>query len=162
MRNGDNGIIHFKDYVAGWMDSSISDFLASFPRTSKQMDFALITSLDSDLHPSKMLDTSPELKSLGKSVKALGSGLLIPTSSILEADVEVFYGFDEVWFFPHEDITPKPTTGWLVGPNRINQKDLDKLGPWFVDNECSALGDGGRTQPSCQCEGWSSICWPTP
>ena len=143
MKNSDNGMIHYKDYVAGWMDSSISDFLASFPRTSKRMDFALITSLDSDLHPSKMLDTSPELKSLGKAVKPLGSGVLIPTSFILEGDVEIFYGFDEVWFFPHEDITPKPDTAWLVGPNRINQKNLDKLGSWLVRNECSlALGDG--------------------
>jgi hypothetical protein len=90
-----------------------------------------------------MLDTSPELKSLSKAVKRLGSGVLIPTSFILEAHVEVFYGFDEVWFFPHEDITPKPSTAWLVGPNRISQKALDKLGSWFVRNECSlALGDG--------------------
>ena len=143
MRNGDNGMIHYKDYVAGWMDSSIGDFLASFPRTSKRMDFALITSLDSDLYPSKMLGTSPELKSLGNAVKPLGSGVLIPTSYILKADVEIFYGFDEVWFFPHENLTPKPDTAWLVGPNRINQKALDELGSWLVRNECSlALGDG--------------------
>jgi hypothetical protein len=143
VKNGDNSMIHYKDYVAGWMDISISDFMASFPRTSTRMDFALITSLDSDLYPSKLLETSPELKSLGKAAKPRGSGVLVPTSLILKADVQIFYGFDEVWFFPHGEITPKPHTAWLVGPNRIDQKKLDILGSWFVRNECSlALGDG--------------------
>ena len=143
MNNGDKSMIHYKDYVAGWMDSSISDFLASFPHTSTRMNFALITSLDSDLHPSKLLDRSPELKSLGQAAKPLGSGVFVPTSRILEAEVEIFSGFDEVWFFPHERVTPKPDKAWLVGPNRIDQNKLDKLGPWFAQNECSlALGDG--------------------
>ncbi len=144
MKNSDNSMIHYKDYVAGWLDSSIGDFLASIPRTSTRMNFALITSLDSDLHPSKLLDASPELKSLGKAAKPLGSGVLVPTSLILKAEVEIFYGFDEVWFFPHDDVTPKPHTAWLVGPNRIDQNKLDKLGSWLVRNDCSlALGDGG-------------------
>jgi hypothetical protein len=143
VKNGDNGMIHYKDYIAGWMDSSIGDFMESFPRTQARMDFALITSLDSDLCPSKLLDASPELKSLGRAAKPLGSGVLVPTSLILKTDVQIFCGFDEVWFFPHEKIVHKPHVAWLVGPNRIDQKKLDLLGSWFVRNECSlALGDG--------------------
>ena len=51
MRNSNKGMVYYKDYVAGWLDSSIRDFLGHFPRTSKSMDFALITSLDSNLAP---------------------------------------------------------------------------------------------------------------
>jgi hypothetical protein len=143
VRNGNNGIIHYKDYIAGWMDSSIADFLASFPRTSKRMDYALITSLDSDLHPNKLLHSSPELRPLGKAARPLGSGVLVPTSFILDQGVPIFVGFDEVWFFPHPEIGPKPDMAWLVGPSRIDQKKLDMLGSWLVRNQCSlGLGDG--------------------
>jgi hypothetical protein len=143
MRDGNNGMVHYRDYVAGWLDSSISDFLAFCPRTSARMNFALITSLDSDLSPSKLLDRSPELKSLGKAAKPLGSGIMVPTAQILKADARVFYGFDEVWFFPHENVTPKPQTAWIVGPNRIDQVKLNNLGSWISANDCSlALGDG--------------------
>jgi hypothetical protein len=141
--HGENGMVKYKDYVAGWIDSSISDFLAFFPRTSTRMNYALITSLDSDLTPSKLLSSSPELKSLQKSAKQVGAGLVVPTRLILDSGVKIFCGFDEVWFFPQEEITPKPQNAWLVGPNRINQKKLNELGPWIVKNKCAlALGDG--------------------
>jgi hypothetical protein len=138
-----NGMIKYKDYVAGWIDSSISEFLEFFPKTSARMDFALITSLDSDLSPRDLLSKSPELKPLQKNAKPIGSGVLVPTSLILGAAKEIFYGFDEVWFFPKDRITPRPQIAWLVGPNRISQPKLDELGEWIVDNDCTlGLGDG--------------------
>jgi len=144
MKNGSgNGMIHYKDYVAGWLDSSISDFLAHFPSGSKTLSVALVTSLDSDLSPSKLLVDSPELKFIATKAKPLGKGFMVSTSLILNSATEVFHGFDEVWFFPHTKIAAKPPTAWLVGPNRITQAKLDKLGSWMASNECSlALGDG--------------------
>jgi hypothetical protein len=48
-----------------------------------------------------------------------------------------------VWFFPHDKISPKPKIAWLVGPNRIDQTNLNKIGSWITENECSlAMGDG--------------------
>jgi hypothetical protein len=143
MNNNIKTIIHYKNYVACWFDSSISDFLMQFPRASKSMAFALITSLDSDLSPSKLLAKSPELKPISTKAKPLGNGFIIPTSLILKEDIKIFHGFDEVWFFPHDKISPKPKTAWLVGPNRIDQANLNKLGSWITENECSlAMGDG--------------------
>jgi len=141
--HGENGIIKYKDYVAGWIDSSISEFMEFFPKNSPGMDYALITSLDSNLSPSNLLSKSPELKRLQKSAKSIGSGVLVPTSLTLGAGVEMFYGFDEVWFFPKDRITPKPQSAWLVGPHRISQPKLDELGEWVVENDCTlGLGDG--------------------
>src|ERR1700731_4548872 len=93
MKNGSNGFIHFKDYVAGWLDSSISDFLMQFPRTSEKLKYALITSLDSDTTPSKLLSKSPELRPLAKEAKPLGDGFIVPAPLILKADTAIFYGF---------------------------------------------------------------------
>ncbi len=145
MKNGNNGMISYKDYVAGWFDSSIRNFLEHFPRHSRSMDFALITSLDSNLAPSSLLDKSPELKPIAHDAKRLDAGILLPTALMLEADAskQIFFGFDEVWFFPTDKIEPKPESSWLVGPRRIDQRKLDKLGSWMTDNGCSlALGDG--------------------
>jgi hypothetical protein len=145
MRNGNNSPIHYKDYVAGWLDSSIHDFLGHFPTTSKSMEFALITSLDSNPAPSSLLGKSPALRAVARDAKPLKEGILLPTALMLEAHArnQIFFGFDEVWFFPDDKIKPKPESAWLVGPNRIDQRQLDKLGSWMSDNGCSlGLGDG--------------------
>ena len=44
-------MIHYKSYVAGWLDSSIHDVLDALPRSSKATSFGLITCLDSNLEP---------------------------------------------------------------------------------------------------------------
>jgi len=134
-----------KDYVAGCLDSSIHDSLGALPRTSEKLKYALITCLDSDLNPGALLKTSPHLQSVASKAKPLQKGLLVPTKLLLQADSHdrLFFGFDEVWFFPTENIEPKPDSGWLVGPARIDQNELDKLGAWMTANSCSlALGDG--------------------
>jgi hypothetical protein len=135
----------YKEYVAGWLDSSIHAFLAVFPRRSAAMRYALLTCLDSNLNPKSLLKRSPELESVGTGARPLGRGLLLPTRLLLEADArqQLFFGFDEVWFFPSERIEPKPDSAWLVGPARIDQTKLDRLGKWMSSNSCSlALGDG--------------------
>ncbi|MBV9122225.1 MAG: hypothetical protein JO112_02550 [Planctomycetes bacterium] len=132
-------------FVPGWLDSSIHAFLEHFPRTSAKMDFALITCLDSHLDPAALLRKSPELKSIAGEAKPLKTGILLPTARMLEAEAhkQIFFGFDEIWFFPHEKIKPKPESAWLVGPQRVDQKKLDQLGPWMADNDCAlGLGDG--------------------
>jgi hypothetical protein len=140
-----NSMVHYGDYVAGWFDSSIQDFLEALPRTSTRMKYALITSLDSNPEPRSLLDKSPELRSVAEAATPLGGGILLPAAHLLETDStkQIFYGFDEVWFFPSTDISPKPASASLVGPRRIDQARLDKLGPWMTENACSlGLGDG--------------------
>jgi hypothetical protein len=143
MKNGTNSMVYFEDYVAGWLDSSIGDFLRQLPRTSEKLKYALITSLDSDATPSKLLGKSPELKPIAKEAKPLGDGFIVPTSLILKGDATIFYGFDEVWFFPDDKIGAKPKSAWVVGPNRLDQSSLNEFGSWLRTNRCSlALGDG--------------------
>ena len=137
--------VHYEDYVAGWLDSSIHEFLEVFPASSKKMDYALITCLDSNLNPATLLHKSPELKPLAPMAQLLGRGLLVPTKALLEVNSrnQLFFGFDELWFFPSEPIEPKPASAWLVGPSRVEQTKLDKLGKWISSNACSlGLGDG--------------------
>jgi hypothetical protein len=145
VKNGRNGLVHYKDYVAGWFDSSIASFIESLARAPRGMEFALITALDSDLSPRKLLSTSPELAFLAKAARPVGAGFLVPTSFLLGAKEgqHIFYGFDEVWFFARAEISRKPAGAWLVGPNRLNETRLNKLGPWMAANACSlGLGDG--------------------
>lgn len=138
-------MIKYSDYVAGWLGSSIHDFLRVFPTTSKTMQYALITCLDSNLDPRNLLETSPELRQLNGYAEAIGNAIIVPTQAILQTEsrCSLFYGFDEVWFFPTKTIDPKPESAWIVGPARINASKIDELGPWMKRNKCSlALGDG--------------------
>jgi hypothetical protein len=138
-------MVKYKDYTAGWLDSSVHDFLAAIPSAFPSIHYALITCLDSNRDLSNLLASSPELAAKRAEMKTLGQGLLLPTSVLLaaEASDRIMFGFDEVWFFPHADIRPKPAHAGLVGPHRVSQESMDALGEWMESNSCTlALGDG--------------------
>ncbi|HUY34357.1 MAG TPA: hypothetical protein VMV69_16545 [Pirellulales bacterium] len=141
-RNGQ--VLRYNGYVAGWLDSSIHDFLEVF-HTSKTTAFALITCLDSERSPKSLASTSTDLQAVMDLAKPVGQGVLLPAKQ-LQAPAfrdRVFHGFDEIWFFPTNQIAPKPDSAWIVGPKRIDQATLDKLGEWMTKNGCSlAIGDG--------------------
>ena len=61
-----NNIVQHGKYVAGWLDSSIHDFLEVFTPGSASTAFALITCLDSNLEPTSLLRTWPALQSGGR------------------------------------------------------------------------------------------------
>jgi hypothetical protein len=137
-------IVSYKDHVAGWLDRSIHDFLEVL-LPSADAKYALITCLDSNPNPASLRDKSPELKSIAHKMDIVGTGLFLSTKLLLESDSSqrIFFGFDEVWFFPNKSIQPKPPPVSLVGPARLNQARLEKLGKWMADNACSlALGGG--------------------
>jgi hypothetical protein len=145
VNKGRNGFVHYQNYVAGWLDGSIHEFMEILPRNSAALSFALITSLDSNLNPASLVKKSPQLRTLRRVATPCKSGLLVPTVHLLEAQTadQIFFGFDEVWFFSTDQVEPKPESAWLVGPSRIRQSTLDVLGAWMSRNSCSlALGDG--------------------
>jgi hypothetical protein len=138
-------IVSHGAYVAGWLDSSIHDFLQVLSPRAANTKYTLITCLDSHPNPASLIDKSPELKPIVGKLQILGTGLLLSTKLLLETDssMQIFFGFDEVWFFPNKSIRPKPPSLTLVGPARLNQARLAKLGKWMADNSCSlALGGG--------------------
>lgn len=133
-------------YVAGWLESSVQDFLGDLPRSTDSAVYALITCLDSNISPASILDSNSELRSELNGFAILKKGILVPSKLLRKASLRsrLFVGFDEVWFFPTAEIEPKPASASIVGPNRIRQDALDVLGPWMDANGCSlALGDGG-------------------
>jgi hypothetical protein len=140
-------MVKYKNYVAGWLDSSIHDLLGALPPSSASMKYALVSCIDSNPDVRALLSKSPELKLLAQAPESLslGRGLLVPAKLLLEVDSskQLFFGFDEVWFFPRKPREEKPDSSWLVGPDRVDQKRLDELGKWMGNNSCSlALGDG--------------------
>jgi hypothetical protein len=138
-------IVSYKDYVAGWIDVSIHHFLEHLSPVAADIRFALVTCLDSNPDPASLLGKSPELKSIAKRSQVLGPALLLSTEVLLHADssAQIFFGFDEIWFFPDKSIRPKPESLSIVGPARLNQVRLRKLGKWMSENDCSmALGSG--------------------
>ena len=138
-------MVQYNEYVAGWLDASIADFLKLLPPSAPSLDYALITCIDSNPDPRSMLETSPELHVLSADARPCGSGLLVPGKLLLDPEVcsRLFFGFDEVWFFPDDNIAPKPPAAWLTGPARVDQSALDRLGQWLSTNSCAlGLGDG--------------------
>ncbi|MHB1424204.1 MAG: hypothetical protein ACYC3I_13595 [Gemmataceae bacterium] len=138
-------LVSYKDYVAGWLDSSIQDFLDIFSHDDSTAKYALVACLDSNRDLASLLKKSPELKSLTSKSRTLGTGLLLPTEVLLQANSRsrILSGFDEIWFFPSDSIEAKPAHLSLVGPGRMDQEKLNKLGLWMSRCSCSlALGDG--------------------
>jgi hypothetical protein len=139
-------IVSYEDYVAGWLDSSIHDFLEVFStKAQEKTKYALITCLDSNPDPASLRNKSPELKPIADRLQVMGSGLLLPTELLLETDSRsrILFGFDEVWFFPNKSIKPKPELASILGPARLSHATFRKLGKWLSENSCSmALGGG--------------------
>ena len=137
-------IIQYQHYIASWLNSSIHEFLETWESQGEKTRYALITCLDSDLEPASLASKSPAFQQL-RDREPIGKGLLVPTAKLIDAHRQkhIFFGFDEVWFFPKKPVEPKPTTAWLVGPAKLNQHTLNKLGKWMAAQNCSlALGDG--------------------
>jgi hypothetical protein len=140
-----DSVVHVADYFSGWLDSSVPDFLDLFPLDSPNINYALITSLDSDRKPAKLLERNPDLSRLLDGTSLRDGALLVPARLLKSSETrdQIFFGFDEVWFFPEKVVEPKPKGAWIVGPDRIGQSTLDRLGTWMNQNRCMlALGDG--------------------
>lgn len=132
-------------YTAGWFDSSVHDFLEELPKAFPSMQSSLITCLDSNPDPGGAFRKSPKLRALLPDARVLARGLIIPTARLLDINRrgEVFFGFDEIWFFPARPETPKPESVHLVGPERIDPETLRRVAPWMRRMSCSlGLGDG--------------------
>jgi hypothetical protein len=131
-------------YTAGWLDNNLHDFLQVF-QAFPSMQFALISCLDSNRNVHELLERSPELASIKSDARVHGSSLIVPTKKLLDADrsERLLFGFDEIWFFPHDNISPLAPDSGIVGPRRISQERMNKLGDWLQANSCSlGLGDG--------------------
>ena len=139
-------IVSNKDYVAGWLDSSIHEFLEILSPSAAETKYALITCLDSDLYPAALRGKSPELKSMAGKLDVLGDGLLLPTKLLLQTNSRrrIFFGFDEVCFFPEKPTRGKTAALSLVGPARLNQKRFNPLGKWMAETSCSLVLGGGE------------------
>ena len=134
-------------YTAGWLDSSIHDFLKDMPRPFPSIRFALITCLDSGDDLPQAVERSESLRALKDElgINILGKGLLVPTKRLLDVErrQRLFFGFDEVWFFPKRPLEPKPNSVSLVGPDRIDLDALKEAVPWMERTSCTmGFGDG--------------------
>lgn len=138
-------MIRTADYCTGWMDSSVHQFLADLDSPSSSMKYVLITCLDSCFDVASMLQKSAALKPLGPHAEVIGQGLLVSTSRLMKAQQsgQIFFGFDEIWFFPSQDVTRKPKHICITGPEPLKPDPPAKLVEWMENNRCSlGLGDG--------------------
>ncbi|MBI1923594.1 hypothetical protein HYR99_05030 [Candidatus Poribacteria bacterium] len=132
-------------YTTGWIDSSIHTFLADIRVPPPSMTYALITCLDSCFDLPSIVNKSQAFSDIQSHGRMIGKGLVITTRKLLamEQKHRIFYGFDEVWFFPHFHIQPKPPQICITGPMDLSEELPDKLVRWMEDSQCAlGLGDG--------------------
>jgi hypothetical protein len=133
-------------YTTGWIDSSIHTFLMDIQTPPTSMTYAFITCLDSCPDLSSIVSKSPALGELRSHARIVGKGIIVPTKKLLvvERTQRIFYGFDEVWFFPRVDlIKPKPPKFYITGPMDLPEELPNKLVRWMEGSKCSlGLGDG--------------------
>lgn len=133
------------NYLAGWIDTTIHDFLIDLDGPTSSLGYALITCLDSDCNIPSLMQTSKHLRKLKGKVQLVGQGLLLTTRQLLTAERHnrLFFGFDEVWFFPTSDIAPKPASFVITGPDPITSPEVARFDEWLHSNHCSlGIGDG--------------------
>src|SRR5437879_6307031 len=94
-------------FTTGWLDTTLHDFLSEIDSVAPSMKFALITALDSSPDVAVLIERHA---ALGEHGTVVGKGVLVPTRRLLTAARarRLFFGFDEVWFFPKETSRPKP------------------------------------------------------
>ena len=138
-------MMRLSDYQTGRIDTTIQDFLSKVDEPPSTMAYALITCLDSNFDVPSLLELSEPLRPLMGKCKPVGQGILLTTRQLLTANRHrrIFFGFDEVWFFPAPAITPKPEDLVITGPSVIDPGDIDGYREWMEANDCSlGLGDG--------------------
>lgn len=141
-------IANYPPFIATWTDKSISQiFQDGFDLQS--CAFACITCLDSS-NPVSLLQQSSVLQLLANAGVSTKDSLIFPTSTLLENELykNVFFGFDEIWFFPYPKfhMSSKPSEISIVGPDNISQGVLNELYDWLALENCSmAFGDGNGT-----------------
>ena len=133
------------EYCIGWIDTTIHDFLVEIEDPSSSMAYALISCLDSNFDVSSMLESSKQLNSLKGKCHPVGQGIMLTTRQLLtlERQNRLFYGFDEVWFFPTSDVQVIPKNLVITGPDTINSAEIEEYSQWMRSSNCSlGLGDG--------------------
>lgn len=138
-------MVQHSQFASGWIDTSVHEFLEDIEDLSSSMAYSLITCLDSSFDVSAVVSTSAGFKAIEGKCQQVGQGILLPTRLLMATDRRdrVFFGFDEVWFFPHAEVTPKPADLVITGPNKIAEELLAPLSAWMDANGCSlGLGDG--------------------
>lgn len=133
------------EYMVGWIDTTVHDFLSEIGEPTSSMAYALITCLDSSFDLSSFWEGSKRPVKLKGKCKLVGEGLLMTTRQLLaiERQHRLFFGFDEVWFFSKPPITSKPENLVITGPDHVNPREIEQNSEWLRSNNCSlGVGDG--------------------
>src|SRR5687768_12606002 len=88
-------MVHYNEYVAGWLDSSIGAFLAELPRNSENAAYALITCLDSNSDVAALLKKNSSLRAALNGASTLKKGVIVPLKVLQKASLrdQLFVGF---------------------------------------------------------------------
>jgi hypothetical protein len=132
-------------YTAGWIDSTVHDFLLDVDQPTASMKHALVTCLDSCFDLPLLARKSAAVGRLASHGEMLGKSLRVTTKRLLAAEQSerIFFGFDEVWFFAKPPVRAKPDDVTLVGPEKLAGELPRNLVVWLDDNHCTlGLGDG--------------------
>jgi hypothetical protein len=133
------------EYLIGWNDATIHDFVSSIGEPAREIKYTLVTCIDSSFNVSALRASSSLLRNLTNDFEVIGDGLLFETKTLAKAEdrSRIFFGCDEVWFSARKDIAPKPQGLVIVGPSRIDARLLEDHAKWLADNKCAlGLGDG--------------------
>ena len=73
-------------YTAGWIDTTIHDFLSEIDSPPHSMAYVLITCLDSSSDVASIFENNPALQSFRGAAKIVGKGVLLPTRRLAAID----------------------------------------------------------------------------
>jgi hypothetical protein len=158
-------------YIPGWIDTSIHDFLLDITEISSGMSYTIIACLDSCSEVSSMVKKSKHFQSVINNYSSIGNSLLVKTKDLvnIESENRIFFGFDEIWFIPQKsfvlrnsengtniidhnlvqlqnqqiDLMDSSTALTLVSPHKLESTSIQKLVDLMrLFNLSCILGDG--------------------
>ena len=132
-----------KALSTGWIRTRVASII-DMPILMR-FSLSLITSLDSEteLAGSKI---GREIVERHSECRFFGAGIMVPCSLLKGANKEMnlFNGFDELWFFDTPPASPKPRDVSLVAPLNLSEEPLPlAVNHWMQSSHCGlGIGDG--------------------
>lgn len=125
------------DYSIGMFIKNNFELIIKYPHT-------IISSIDSSRNLTE-LTICEEIAKIGCSYQIISGQISLLTKQLdqIEQKLNLFNGFDEVWFFSAAPTNSVPHNFWITGPRDIDIDLPNGLSDWMEENNCKlGFGDG--------------------
>ena len=143
----------------------LPDYVRAHSEVIRTTPWAMIVCLDSSYDMTAFPSDEPIFQFRRQEVLMVEGAVAFSGVHLLELldRFEVFFGFDEVWFFSERPVHAVPGELSLQGPFVPELFDLQAAGSWMRENQALAgVGDGKTENPNLTSVAFDMLRWQRP